>query len=106
MRTRNRDDAAPVPARDRAQLLRAIHARRERVHARRRPRNDPAGNEPVRTVTLPTNLWCQGAATDTNLVFDVVVADRAFKDQTVTPTNRATDGEWTVRSWVGVCPSS
>lgn len=64
----------------------------------------PPSGGPVRPgITLDTAGWCTLAPNGQNIVFDVVVADQPFLDDDTEPFKRATTGESSVRSWIGVC---
>lgn len=65
--------------------------------------NDMTLGEPLRAgIEIDTVNFCLNADRGRNIVFDVVVADRQFSDGG-NPINRATAGQWSVRSWIGVC---
>ncbi|MBI4508328.1 MAG: hypothetical protein HY698_01750 [Deltaproteobacteria bacterium] len=69
----------------------------------------PGSTSIARTLSLPTNTWCNTAMQDVPLVFDVVVADRKFDENpTVKPAYRAVTagGEFSVGSWVVTCHSA
>ena len=61
------------------------------------------GGEAIRPVDLDTGTWCLGAGGTNNVVFEILVSDRAFLDDDVEPLFRATTGETASRSWVMNC---
>jgi hypothetical protein len=61
------------------------------------------GGEVVRPVELSTSTWCLGAEGTNNVVFEILVSDRAFLSDDIEPHFRATTGETASRSWVMNC---
>jgi hypothetical protein len=67
--------------------------------------SEPPSGSVLRTILLPTNTWCNGAALDTPHYFTVTVADRPFDADHVPPLYKAVTepGESSDRLWVLVC---